>query len=59
MRPHLPIVLVSGDASGFDADRLARSGIAAAISKPIDGERLHGVLRRLLPQAQLSADGPT
>ena len=47
-RPDLPIVLVSGNASAFDPDELVRCGIAAALPKPIDGERLRSVLRRLL-----------
>ena len=47
-RPDLPIVLVSGNATAFDPDELARGGIAAALPKPIDAERLRSVLRRLL-----------
>ena len=47
-RPDLPIVLVSGNATAFEPDALARGGIAAALPKPIDAERLRSVLRRLL-----------
>ncbi|CAG0944610.1 two-component system, NarL family, sensor histidine kinase EvgS [Gammaproteobacteria bacterium] len=46
-RPQLPIVLVSGNASAFDPDELARCGIAAALPKPIDNARLRATLRRL------------
>ena len=47
-RPGLPIVLVSGNATAFEPDALARGGIAAALPKPIDAERMRSVLRRLL-----------
>jgi PAS domain S-box-containing protein len=47
-RPTLPIVLISGNAEGFEADELARCGVAAALPKPLDGEQLRAVLRRLL-----------
>jgi PAS domain S-box-containing protein len=50
-RPDLPIVLVSGNASAFDPDELARCGIAVAVPKPIEGERLRATLQRLLGEA--------
>jgi PAS domain S-box-containing protein len=50
-RPALPIVLVSGNAEGFDAPALNRCGVAAALRKPVDAEHLRAVLRRLLGAA--------
>jgi DNA-binding NtrC family response regulator len=47
-RARLAIVLVSGNATGFDTEELTRCGVVAALSKPIDGDQLRGVLRRLL-----------
>ena len=48
LRPTLPVVLVSGNAGGFDPQELARCGVHALLRKPIDAERLRAVLREAL-----------
>ncbi|MBX3605705.1 MAG: PAS domain S-box protein [Piscinibacter sp.] len=48
LRPGLPVLLVSGNADGFDEQALAASGVQAALAKPIDPERLRTLLRELL-----------
>ncbi|KWT89270.1 MULTISPECIES: PAS domain S-box protein [unclassified Variovorax] len=48
LRPTLPVVLVSGNAGGFDPQELARCGVHALLRKPIDAERLRAVLREVL-----------
>ena len=48
LRPTLPVVLVSGNAGGFDPQELARCGVHALLRKPIDAERLRTVLREAL-----------
>ena len=47
-RPTLPIVLISGNADAFEHEELTRCGVSAALPKPLDGEQLRAVLRRLL-----------
>jgi CheY-like chemotaxis protein len=51
LRPNLPVVLVSGNAGGFDPQELARCGVHAMLRKPIDAERLRAVLREALAAA--------
>ena len=49
--PALPIVLISGNASGFEVAHLERSGVRVALDKPLAPERLRAVLRELLASA--------
>jgi PAS domain S-box-containing protein len=48
LRPGLPVLLVSGNADGFDEHALAASGVRAALAKPIEPERLRTLLREAL-----------
>ncbi|MDO8905601.1 PAS domain S-box protein [Hydrogenophaga sp.] len=47
-RPGLPVLLVSGNAGGFDADELARLGVCAALAKPLVAESLLAQVRDAL-----------
>lgn len=44
LRAGLPVLLISGNADGFDAAVLAEHGVRAALPKPIDTERLRAWL---------------
>jgi len=46
LRPGLPILLYSGNAEGFDAAELERSGVRAAMRKPVDAETLRTLVAR-------------
>jgi DNA-binding NtrC family response regulator len=48
MRPGLPVLLYSGNAEGFDAAELERSGVRGAIRKPVDAETLRATVARWL-----------
>ncbi|WP_298829196.1 PAS domain S-box protein [uncultured Piscinibacter sp.] len=48
LRAGLPVLLVSGNADGFDAAVLADNGVRAALPKPIDVERLRALLHETL-----------
>jgi len=48
VRPTLPVLLVSGNAGGFDAGELARCGVRTALAKPLDARRLRAALRDAL-----------
>jgi PAS domain S-box-containing protein len=48
LRESLPVLLVSGNADGFDAALLAEHGVRAALPKPIDAERLRALLHGAL-----------
>ncbi|MBA4267751.1 MAG: hypothetical protein C0453_21960 [Comamonadaceae bacterium] len=47
-RPGLPVLLVSGNAGGFDAGELARLGVRAALAKPLVAESLLAQVRDAL-----------
>ena len=47
-RPGTPVVLVSGNAGGFDAHELQRAGVRAALPKPLQATALREQLQRLL-----------
>lgn len=54
-----PIVLMSGNVSGEDAERLRQSGFAAVLHKPVDATELEQVLRRILDaQPPTDSTGP-
>ena len=48
-RPGLPVVLISGNAGGFDENELARLGVRAALPKPLVAETLQALVRESLP----------
>jgi PAS domain S-box-containing protein len=56
-RPGLPIVLVSGNAGAFEPEELAHVGVAAALPKPIDDDRLRSLLRQLLADGTVRPGG--
>jgi len=47
-RPGLPVLLVSGNAGGFDVDELARLGVHATLAKPLVAESLLATVRDAL-----------
>jgi PAS domain S-box-containing protein len=47
-RPTLPVLLYTGNAADFDAETLRSSGVSQALRKPIDPDRLRGVLANWL-----------
>ena len=48
LRPGLPVLLYSGNAEGFDAADLERSGVRGAMRKPVDAGALRALLARWL-----------
>jgi signal transduction histidine kinase/CheY-like chemotaxis protein len=48
LRPDLPVLLVTGNATHFGSEELAASGVALALKKPVDPAVLKGSLRKLL-----------
>ncbi|RZL88280.1 MAG: PAS domain S-box protein [Variovorax sp.] len=48
LRPELPVLLVSGNAAGFDSAELGRCGVHAVLHKPIDEQRLRELLHEAL-----------
>ena len=48
VRAGLPVLVYSGNAEGFDAAELERSGVRGAIRKPVDAETLRALLARWL-----------
>lgn len=52
-----PIVLMSGNVSGEDAERLRQSGFAAVLHKPVDAAELEQVLKRILDAQAPAAPG--
>jgi len=51
-REGLPILLYSGNAEGFDAAELKRSGVDAVIRKPVDAAALRALVERCLGNAR-------
>lgn len=47
-RPDLPVLLISGNAGGFDAQQLQQAGVHAALPKPLDPNALRERLQQLL-----------
>jgi len=52
VRAGLPVLLYSGNAEGFEAAELERSGVRGALRKPVDAKML-----RVLVARWLTADG--
>jgi len=47
-RAGLPVLLYSGNAESFDSAELERSGVRAAVRKPVDAEQLRALVARWL-----------
>jgi PAS domain S-box-containing protein len=48
LRPELPVLLVTGNATDFGSDELSASGVTLALKKPVDPGVLRSSLRKLL-----------
>jgi two-component system cell cycle response regulator DivK len=48
----LPIVIVSGQARAEDREKAMAAGCSAYLTKPIDFDQLHHLMRRLVPSAE-------
>jgi CheY-like chemotaxis protein/HPt (histidine-containing phosphotransfer) domain-containing protein len=48
-RPPIPIIAVTANATGGDAERCLAAGMSAYLSKPVEFDKLHEMLARWLP----------
>jgi CheY-like chemotaxis protein len=48
---HIPVVVISADATAASSERMISKGVSAFLTKPLDIQEFVGTLERLLPQA--------
>jgi DNA-binding response OmpR family regulator len=50
LRPHLPVIMVSGWGAQIDPQQVAESGVAEVVQKPYTFETIHQVIESVLRQ---------
>jgi DNA-binding NtrC family response regulator len=52
LRPHLPVLLYTGNADGIDEAAARRHGVCGVLHKPIDNQALHALMKACLDKAR-------